>query len=210
MTDAMVKKRMEKDLQELQTLISKHFEQRKVDDKELDELETRIQERKEERARQIQIRHDREVARMKREKEERAAKEAEELLRKQEEEERKKKAIQDLSANHGGYQNQRRKGGRQTEREKKKKILAERRKALNIDHLKPDALKDKCKELDNFLNQLQEERYDFECRLERQKYDIKMLRMRCQQFMTDKKLNVNKKEIKTISNMKAKAAAFGK
>merc|ERR1712173_413615 len=199
-TDAMVKKRMEKDLQELQTLISKHFEQRKVDDKELDELETRIQTRKEERARQIQIRHDREVARMKREKEERAAKE-------EEEEERKKKAIQDLSANHGGYQNQRRKGGRQTEREKKKKILAERRKALNIDHLKPDALKEKCRELDNYLNGLQEERYDFECRLERQKYDIKMLRMRCQQFMTDKKLSVNKKEIKTISNMKAKAAA---
>ena len=92
-TDAMVKKRMEKDLQELQTLISKHFEQRKVDDKELSELETRIQTRKEERARQIQIRQDREVARMKREKEERAAKEEEERKKKEEEEERKKKAI---------------------------------------------------------------------------------------------------------------------
>lgn len=35
-----------------------------------------------------------------------------------------------------------RKGGKKlTEREKKKKILAERRKALNIDHLNEDKLK---------------------------------------------------------------------
>merc|ERR1711941_7664 len=122
--------------------------------------------------------------------------------KKQEEEERKRKAIQDLSANHGGYQNNRRKGGRQTEREKKKKILADRRKALNIDHLKPDALREKCRELGNYFCQLQEERYDYECRLDHQKYDIKMLRMRCQQFMSDKKVGGAKKEIKTITSMK--------
>jgi len=204
----MVKKRMEKDLQELQTLISKHFEQRKLDDKELDTLETRIQERKEERARQIEVRHQRELERMQREKEERAAREAEELQRKQDEEARKKKAIQDLSAHSGGG-NMRKRAGRQTEREKKKKLLGERRKALNIDHLKPDALKEKTKELDVYLNELQEERYDYECKLDRQKLDIKMLRMRCAQFMTDKKLGTAKKEIKTTgSNMKAKAAAF--
>jgi len=205
----MVKKRMEKDLQELQTLISKHFEQRKLDDKELDTLESRIQERKEERARQIEVRHQREIERMQREKEERAAREAEELQRKQDEEARKKKAIQDLSAHSSGGGTMRKRAGRQTEREKKKKLLGERRKALNIDHLKPDALKDKTKELDGYLNELQEERYDYECKLDRQKLDIKMLRMRCAQFMTDKKLGSAKKEIKTTgSNMKAKAAAF--
>ena len=47
--DALAKQRMEKDLQELQTLIAKHFEQRTKDDTELDELTDRIQKRKEER-----------------------------------------------------------------------------------------------------------------------------------------------------------------
>jgi hypothetical protein len=53
----------------------------------------------------------------------------------------------------------RKRAGRQTEREKKKKLLGERRKALNIDHLKPDALKDNTEELDVYLNELHEERY---------------------------------------------------
>ena len=47
--DALAKQRMEKDLQELQTLIAKHFEQRSKDDSELAELQKRIQKRKEER-----------------------------------------------------------------------------------------------------------------------------------------------------------------
>lgn len=34
-----------------------------------------------------------------------------------------------------------RRGKKQTEREKKKKILAERKKALNVDHLNEDKLK---------------------------------------------------------------------
>ena len=54
--EAMQRQRMEKDLQELQTLISRHFEQRKVDDSELENLESRIRKRKEERQEQIRVR----------------------------------------------------------------------------------------------------------------------------------------------------------
>ena len=51
-----------------------------------------------------------------------------------------------------------RKKGRGTERDKKKKMLAERRKPLNIDHLDPDKLKTKAKELYEHLTKLEKER----------------------------------------------------
>merc|ERR1712157_310670 len=62
--------RMEKDLQELQLLINKHFETRQKDDAELQELEGRIEKRKEERAEQMRVRQEREQERLQREKEE--------------------------------------------------------------------------------------------------------------------------------------------
>merc|ERR1712071_617839 len=84
--DALQKQRMEKDLQELQLLINKHFEIRKNDDAELQELEGRIEKRKEERAEQMRIRHERE-------KEEKIRREIDEEQKKLEEEDRKKQAI---------------------------------------------------------------------------------------------------------------------
>ncbi|MDP0984112.1 hypothetical protein, partial [Klebsiella variicola] len=45
-------------------------------------------------------------------------------------------------------------GKKQTEREKKKKILADRRKPLNIDHLNEDKLREKAKELWDWLYSL--------------------------------------------------------
>merc|ERR1712039_788988 len=93
--EAMQRQRMEKDLQELQTLIGKHFEQRKDDDEDLGKLEARIAKRREEREKQMQIRQEREKARLQREEEEEK--------RKVEEEERKKKAIQSMGASYGGY-----------------------------------------------------------------------------------------------------------
>ena len=52
-----------------------------------------------------------------------------------------------------------RKKGRGTERDKKKKALAERRKALNIDHLDSEKLKKKAKDLWEHLKNLEEKRY---------------------------------------------------
>merc|ERR1712066_1119434 len=109
MGDAMQKQRMEKDLQELQTLIAKHFECRKKDDAELSELEDRIAKRKEERAEQMRIRQEREKQRMQREKEERQRKEEEEAKRKQEEEDRKKAAITAMNSGSGGGRRRERK-----------------------------------------------------------------------------------------------------
>merc|ERR1711893_409963 len=203
--DALHKNRMEKDLQELQTLIASHFEQRKKDDAELDELHQRIEKRKAERAEQIRIRQEREKERLAREKEER---------RNKEEEERKKQAIANMSMHYGGYlaRNDRNKGNRrQTEREKKRKILAERRKPLNIDRLNADKLRDKAVELHKWLAQLEEEKYDFETKLDRQKYDINQLRQRVNEYMGKfgkGKQAGGKRQVKTLANVGARADKF--
>jgi len=206
--DAMQKQRMEKDLHELQTLIAKHFECRKTDDAELTELEDRIAKRKEERAEQMRVRQEREKLRMQREKEERQRKEEEEAQRKKEEEERKKAAISAMNTGHGGKRRER-KGGKVTEREKKKKLLAERRKPLNIDHLQGSKLQEKVKEMFDWLAQLELEKYDFEEKHERQKYDIGMLRRRVQDYMAKTgKGGTQKKQVKTLSNIGSKMGAF--
>merc|ERR1711879_385346 len=95
--DALQKQRMEKDLQELQLLINKHFETRQKDDAELQELEGR----NEERAEQMRVRQEREKERLEREKEEKQRREAEEEAKKLEEEERKKAAIAAMSSSGG-------------------------------------------------------------------------------------------------------------
>jgi len=213
--DALHKSRMEKDLQELQGLIASHFVQRKKDDEELDELRVRIEKRKTERAEQMRVRQEREKERLNREKEERKRKEEEEERKKVEEEERKKAAIANMSAHYGGYlgRNDRNKGNRrQTEREKKRKILADRRKPLNIDHLAADKLKEKANELHKWLSTLEEEKYDFEMGLERQKYDINQLRQRVNEYMgkfgKGGKGNQGKRAVKTLANVGARANAF--
>ena len=58
------RKRMEKDMLELQALISAHFERRRKDEEELEELRVRIEARKQERAEQIRIRQEREKERL--------------------------------------------------------------------------------------------------------------------------------------------------
>merc|ERR1712141_533868 len=116
---------------------------------------------------------------MGREKEERRLKEEEEERKKKEEEERRKIAMTGMSGgNQGHLARDRKRGGRQTEREKKRKALAERRKPLNIDHLTKDKLLEKVKEMHKHLAVLEEEKYDFEVGLDRQKYDISQLRQR--------------------------------
>merc|ERR1711879_616252 len=186
------------------TLIASHFEQRKKDDAELDELHQKIEKRKQERAEQMRIRKEKEKERLAQEKEER---------RQKEEEERKKAAIANMSMHYGGYlaRNDRNKGNRrQTDREKKRKILAERRKPLNIDHLNADKLKEKATELHKWLGLLEEEKFDFEERADRQKYDINQLRQRVNEFMAKSGKGGQKPmgRPKTLANVGAKAAAF--
>ncbi|XP_010119353.1 PREDICTED: troponin T, cardiac muscle isoform X2 [Chlamydotis macqueenii] len=177
--DDIHRKRMEKDLNELQALIEAHFESRKKEEEELISLKDRIEQRRAERAEQQRIRSEREKERQARMAEERARKEEEEARKKAEEEQRKKKAFSNM-LHFGGYmQKSEKKGGKkQTEREKKKKILSERRKPLNIDHLNEDKLRDKAKELWQTIRDLEAEKFDLQEKFKRQKYEINVLRNR--------------------------------
>ncbi|XP_012872789.1 PREDICTED: troponin T, cardiac muscle isoform X2 [Dipodomys ordii] len=64
--DDIHRKRMEKDLNELQTLIEAHFENRKKEEEELISLKDRIEKRRAERAEQQRIRNEREKERQNR------------------------------------------------------------------------------------------------------------------------------------------------
>uniref|UniRef100_G1TPD7 Troponin T, cardiac muscle n=1 Tax=Oryctolagus cuniculus TaxID=9986 RepID=G1TPD7_RABIT len=100
--DDIHRKRMEKDLNELQTLIEAHFENRKKEEEELVSLKDRIEKRRAERAEQLRIRAEREKERQNRLAEERARREEEESRRKAEDEARKKKALSNMM-HFGGY-----------------------------------------------------------------------------------------------------------
>ncbi|XP_034032027.1 troponin T, cardiac muscle isoforms-like [Thalassophryne amazonica] len=171
--DDIYRKRQEKDLSELKSLIEAHFIQRQKEEEELIALVNRIEKRRAERAEQQRIRTEREKERQARLAEEKERKEQEEQRKKQDEDAKKKKVLSNVAA---GQKNEIRRGGKkQTEREKKKKILAERKKPLNIDHLNEDKLKEKAKELWQWLMGLEAEKFDLSEKLKRQKYDINQL-----------------------------------
>ncbi|XP_016425232.1 troponin T, cardiac muscle isoforms-like [Sinocyclocheilus rhinocerous] len=187
--DDIQKKRQEKDLAELQSLIEAHFLQRQKDEEELIALVNRIEKRRAERAEQQQKRAEREKERQARLTEERERKELEEQRKKQDEDAKKKKALTNMTHQYGGTQQrgEGRKGAKkQTEREKKKKILADRRKPLSIDHLSDDKLNDKANELWQWLMQLEAEKYDLNEKLKHQKYDINQLLARVQDHQSAK------------------------
>ncbi|XP_077191141.1 troponin T, cardiac muscle isoform X4 [Paroedura picta] len=177
--DDIHRKRMEKDLNELQALIEAHFENRKKEEEELISLKDRIEQRRAERAEQQRIRSEQEKERQARLAEERARKEEEEARKRAEEDARKKKAFSNM-LHFGGYllKTEKKSGKKQTEREKKKKILGERRKPLNIDHLNEDKLRDKAKELWQSIHDLEAEKFDLQEKFKRQKYEINVLRNR--------------------------------
>ncbi|XP_039393623.1 troponin T, cardiac muscle isoform X3 [Mauremys reevesii] len=177
--DDIHRKRMEKDLNELQGLIDAHFENRKKEEEELISLKDRIEHRRAERAEQQRIRSEREKERQARVAEERARREEEEARKKAEEDARKKKAFSNM-LHFGGYlqKTEKKSGKKQTEREKKKKILSERRKPLNIDHLNEDKLRDKAKELWQSIHDLEAEKFELQEKFKRQKYEINVLRNR--------------------------------
>ncbi|XP_069048495.1 troponin T, slow skeletal muscle-like isoform X2 [Lepisosteus oculatus] len=184
--DDIHRKRMEKDLMELQTLIESHFIQRKKEEEELIALVNRIEKRRTERAEQQRIRTEKEKERQAKLAEEKARKEEEEHRKKHVDDAKKKKALSNMSFQYGSYLQKtesRRGAKKQTEREKKKKILAERRKALNIDHLNEDKLKEKANEMWQWMMQLEGEKFDLAEKLKRQKYDVNQLQARIEDQM---------------------------
>jgi len=176
MDSEFVKKRLEKDLQELKKMIEKHFEQRKEDEASIQQLEERIVKRKELRAQQLEERAKAEKARLELARIEKEKKMAQEEAKRAEEAERKKAALAALNVKQGPKTE--RKKGRGTERDRKKKILAERRKPLNIDHLDVDKLKAKAKALWEHLQSLEDKRFDCEKLVDTDKYNIQTLRCR--------------------------------
>ncbi|XP_029317621.1 troponin T2e, cardiac isoform X3 [Cottoperca gobio] len=178
--DDIHRKRQEKDLTELQSLIEAHFIQRKNDEAELVTLVNRIEKRRTERAEQQRVRAEQEKERQIRVAEEKERKELEEFRKKHDDDAKKKKALTNMTHQYGGVQQRDGKKGakKQTEREKKKKILADRRKPLNIDHLNEDKVKEKATELWQCLMALEAEKFDLSEKLKKQKYDINVFQTR--------------------------------
>uniref|UniRef100_A0A2K6TRT5 Troponin T, slow skeletal muscle n=1 Tax=Saimiri boliviensis boliviensis TaxID=39432 RepID=A0A2K6TRT5_SAIBB len=171
--DDIHRKRMEKDLLELQTLIDVHFEQRKKEEEELIALKERIERRRSERAEQQRFRT---------------------------EKERERQAKLAVGASPGLRLKQKR-GKRQTGREMKLRILSERKKPLDIDYMGEEQLRcsgselqgcfpsvpgprasqsscparEKAQELSNWIHQLESEKFDLMAKLKQQKYEINVL-----------------------------------
>uniref|UniRef100_A0A3Q4H1B4 Troponin T, slow skeletal muscle n=1 Tax=Neolamprologus brichardi TaxID=32507 RepID=A0A3Q4H1B4_NEOBR len=170
--DDIHRKRMEKDLLELHTLIDVHFEQRKKDEEELIGLKERIERRRAERAEIQRVRAEKEKDRQNRIAEERHRKEEEEAKRKADDDAKKKKVLSGMGANFGGFlaKAESRKGKRLTGREIKKRTLSDRRQPLATDTLREDG--QRAQEMWNWIYQLESEKFDFmEC-MKHQKYEV--------------------------------------
>ncbi|XP_043372679.1 troponin T, fast skeletal muscle isoform X3 [Dermochelys coriacea] len=192
--DDIQKKRQNKDLIELQALIDNHFEGRKKEEEELLALKERIEKRRAERAEQQRIRAENEKERQVRLAEEKVRREEEDAKRRAEDDLKKKKALTSMGATYSSYLTKadQKRGKKQTAREMKKKILAERRKTLNIDHLNEDKLRDKAKELWDWLYQLETEKYEFGEKMKSQKYEQQESRSQGQSWRA---LEVKKQEV---------------
>ncbi|KAM3919368.1 troponin T, fast skeletal muscle isoform 1-T1 [Leptodactylus fuscus] len=182
--DDIQKKRQNKDLIELQSLIDQHFEGRKKEEEELIGLKERIEKRRAERSEQQRIRAEKEKERQNRLAEEKARREEQDALRRAEDDMKKKKALSSMGASYSSYlaKADQKRGKKQTAREQKKKILADRRKPLNVDHMNEDKLRDKAKELWDWLYQLESEKFEMGEKLKKQKYEITTLHRRVEEL----------------------------
>ncbi|CAL8242460.1 unnamed protein product [Merluccius merluccius] len=177
--DDLHRKRVEKDFNDLQSLIELHFSTRQKEEDDLVSLRTRIERRRSDRNEQQRVRSEQERERQARLTEERTRRE-EEAAKVRADEDAKKKKMMFTNKSFGSYLQKvdARKGKKLTAREEKKKALMERRKPLNIDHLHQDKLEEKAQELWQWLHQLHAEKFELAERLKRQKYDIYVLRNR--------------------------------
>ncbi|KAG5279946.1 hypothetical protein AALO_G00083280 [Alosa alosa] len=194
--DDIHRKRMEKDLLELQTLIDVHFEQRKKEEEELIGLKERIERRRFERAEQQRVRAEKERDRQTRIAEERQRKEDEEARKRADDEAKKKKVLSNMGANFGGFlaKNRREENGL-TGREVKRKTLSERRKPLSLDNLREDALKQRAQEMWNWIHELESEKFDYMDQMKMQKYEIIVLLNRISHAQKFKKGHGNKGKV---------------
>ncbi|XP_075886087.1 troponin T2c, cardiac [Nelusetta ayraudi] len=176
--DDLHRKRVEKDINDLQTLIESHFSTRQKEEEELVALRSRIERRRADRAEQQRVRTEQERERQTRLAEERARREGEAAKLRAEEEAKKKKIFTNKSF--GGYLQKvdQKKGKKLTAREEKKKALLERRRPLNIEHLNQDKLAEKAQDLWQWLHQLHAEKFELAEKLKKQKYEIYVLRNR--------------------------------
>ncbi|XP_069376317.1 troponin T2c, cardiac [Paralichthys olivaceus] len=176
--DDLHRKRVEKDFNDLQTLIELHFSNRQKEEEELVTLRTRIERRRSDRAEQQRVRTEQDRERQTRLVEERNRREEEAAKLRADEEAKKKKIFTNKSF--GGYLQKvdQKKGKKLTAREEKKKALLERRKPLNIDHLNQEKLAEKAQDLWEWLHQLHAEKFELAEKLKRQKYEIYLLRNR--------------------------------
>ncbi|XP_054891111.1 troponin T, slow skeletal muscle-like isoform X4 [Poeciliopsis prolifica] len=187
--DDIHRKRMEKDLLELHTLIDAHFEQRKKDEEELIGLKDRIEHRRAERAEIQRVRTEKEKDRQNRIAEERHRKEEEEAKKKADDDLKKKKVLSGMGANFGGFlaKAESRKSKRLTGREIKRKTLADRRQPLGIDNMREDGLRNRAQEMWNRIHQLESEKFDFMEQMKHQRYEITVLLNRIQHAQKFKK-----------------------
>ncbi|XP_076010471.1 troponin T2e, cardiac [Genypterus blacodes] len=187
--DDIHRKRQDKDLSELHSLIEAHYIQRKKDEEELIALVNRIERRRAERAEQQRVRAEKEKERQARQAEEKERREQEDARKKQDDDIKKKKVLTNRTQQFGGVQQRQegKKGAKkQTEREKKKKILADRKKPLNFEHASEDKVKEKANELWQWLLTLEAEKFDLSEQLKKQKYDINRLLARLQDHQSAK------------------------
>ncbi|XP_061742943.1 troponin T, fast skeletal muscle-like isoform X2 [Nerophis ophidion] len=187
--DDIQKKRQNKDLVELQSLIDAHFECRKKEEEELIFLKERIEKRRAERAEQQRIRAEKDKERQARREAERIRKEEADAHRKAEDEAKKKTVLSSMGSGFSSHLQRvdQKRGKKQTEREKKKKILAERCKPLAIDNLSDDSLREKAKEMWAILHSLEEIKYDYCEKLKRQRYEVISLRNRIDELQKHSK-----------------------
>uniref|UniRef100_A0AAQ4Q9B8 Troponin T type 3a (skeletal, fast) n=1 Tax=Gasterosteus aculeatus aculeatus TaxID=481459 RepID=A0AAQ4Q9B8_GASAC len=178
--DDIQKKRQNKDLVELQSLIDAHFEHRKKEEEELLGLKDRIEKRRSERAEQQRVRAEKDKERQARREAERQRKEEADAHWKAEAEAKKKIALSSMGSGYSSHLQkiETKRGKKQTEREKKKKIMTERCKPLNIEGFTEDNLREKAKELWEWLHNLEAIKYDYCEKLTRQRYEVVSLRNR--------------------------------
>ncbi|KAM9783835.1 troponin T, slow skeletal muscle isoform 1-T3 [Syngnathus typhle] len=189
--DDIHRKRMEKDMLELHTLIDVHFDQRKKDEEELIGLKERIERRRSERAEIQRVRAEKEKDRQNRIAEERQRKEEEEAKKKADDDAKKKKVLSGIGGNFGGFlaKAESRRGKRMTGREVKKRTLADRRQPLDIDSMREDSLRQRAQELWNWIYQLESEKFDYMEHIKHQKYEIIVLLNRIQHAQKFKKVH---------------------
>ncbi|XP_053720500.1 caldesmon-like isoform X3 [Synchiropus splendidus] len=187
--DDIQKKRQNKDLVELQSLIDAHFECRKKEEEELIALKERIEKRRAERAEQQRIRNEKDKERQARREAERLRKEEADAQRKADDEAKKKIALSSMGSGYSSHlqRAEGRRGKKQTEREKKKKVLAERCKPLDVDNFSDDMLREKAKELWELLHNLEAIKYDHCEKLKRQRYEVISLRNRIDELQKHSK-----------------------